>query len=51
MNEALSREEALRGVTIWVAYSNFEEGEKGSIEVGESEDIAILDEGIMSVST
>ena len=27
--EALSREEALKGMTIWAAYSNFEEHEKG----------------------
>ncbi|RYY18904.1 MAG: amidohydrolase, partial [Chitinophagaceae bacterium] len=29
---ALSREEALRGMTIWAAKSNFEEHEKGSLE-------------------
>ncbi|PKA97202.1 hypothetical protein B0O79_0854 [Flavobacteriaceae bacterium MAR_2009_75] len=49
MNEALSREEALRGMTVWAAYSNFEEDEKGSIEVGKFADFVILDEDIMSV--
>ena len=49
MNEALSREEALRGMTIWAAYSNFEEDEKGSIEIGKFADFVILDEDIMSV--
>src|SRR5690606_7763426 len=29
MEQALSREQALRGMTIWAAYSNFEENEKG----------------------
>jgi predicted amidohydrolase YtcJ len=26
--------ETLRGMTLWAAYSNFEEKEKGSLEVG-----------------
>ncbi len=49
MNEALSREEALRGMTIWAAYANFEEKEKGSIEVGKFADFTILDKDIMKV--
>ncbi len=51
MENALSREEALRGMTIWAAYSNFEEHEKGSIEVGKFADFIILDKDIMSVNT
>ncbi|SHG49021.1 amidohydrolase [Winogradskyella jejuensis] len=51
MENALSREEALRGMTIWAAYSNFEENEKGSIEVGKFADFIILDKDIMSVET
>src|SRR5690606_38132401 len=31
MKDALTREEAVRGMTIWAAYANFEENEKGSI--------------------
>ncbi len=47
--EALSREETLRGMTIWAAYSNFEEKEKGSIEVGKMADFVMLDRDIMEV--
>jgi predicted amidohydrolase YtcJ len=46
---ALSREEALRGMTIWAAKSNFEEKEKGSIEPGKYADFVILDSDIMTV--
>ncbi len=48
-NEALSREEALRGMTIWAAYSNFEEDEKGSIEVGKLADFVVLNKDLMTV--
>ena len=47
--EALTREEALRGMTIWAAFFNFEEKEKGSIEVGKFADFTILDRDIMEV--
>lgn len=46
---ALSREEALRGMTDWAAYSNFEENEKGSIEIGKLADFIILEKDIMKV--
>lgn len=49
MENALSREETLKGMTIWAAYSNFEEDEKGSIEVGKFADFIILDQDIMTV--
>lgn len=47
--EALSREEALKGMTIWAAYSNFEEKEKGSIEAGKWADFVILEKDIMTI--
>lgn len=46
---ALSREEALRGMTIWAAYSNFEDKVKGSIETGKWADFVVLDQDIMEV--
>jgi hypothetical protein len=51
MENALSREETLKGMTIWAAYSNFEEAEKGSIEAGKLADFVILDKDIMQVDT
>jgi predicted amidohydrolase YtcJ len=46
---ALTREEALRGITIWAAKANFEEKEKGSIEPGKYADFVILDNDIMKI--
>lgn len=43
----LSREETLRGMTIWAAYSNFEEKEKGSLEKGKVADFIVLDKDLM----
>ncbi|MCR9226863.1 MAG: amidohydrolase [Flavobacteriaceae bacterium] len=49
MENALSREETLKGMTIWAAYSNFEEDEKGSIEVGKFADFVLLSDNIMTI--
>ena len=49
MENALSREETLKGMTIWAAFANFEESEKGSIEKGKMSDFIILDRDIMQV--
>ena len=43
----LSPQDALRGMTLWGAYANFEEKEKGSIEVGKVADFVILDRDIL----
>ena len=49
MENALTRIETLKGMTIWGAYFNFEENEKGSLEVGKSADFIILDRNIMEI--
>lgn len=49
-SEALSRTHALNGMTIWAAYSNFEDEEKGSLEVGKTADFVVLDRNIMEVA-
>ncbi len=49
MKDVLTREETLKGMTIWAAYSNFEENEKGSIEIGKFADFTIYDKDIMKV--
>ena len=49
MENALSREQALKAMTIWSAYSNFEEKERGSIEVGKMADFVILDADLMKI--
>lgn len=48
MEESLTREETLKGMTLWAAYSNFEETEKGSLEVGKQADFVLLDTPIMT---
>lgn len=49
MKDALTREEALKAMTIWAAYSNFEENEKGSIEVNKKANFTILEKDIMKI--
>jgi predicted amidohydrolase YtcJ len=49
VENALSREQALRSITIWPAKGTFEEKEKGSIEPGKAADFVILDKDIMLV--
>ncbi|CAN5904949.1 amidohydrolase [soil metagenome] len=44
---ALSREEALRGMTGWAAYASFEETLKGSIEAGKFADFVVLETDLM----
>jgi predicted amidohydrolase YtcJ len=51
IENALSREETLRGMTIWAAKAAFEENEKGSLEVGKAADFIILDTDLMGCET
>lgn len=44
---ALTRKEALKAMTIWAVKSSFEENEKGSIEKGKFADFVITGEDIM----
>ncbi|MBL7941023.1 MAG: amidohydrolase [Flavobacteriales bacterium] len=42
MAEALSREDALRGMTIWNAIASFTENDLGSLETGKRADLVVL---------
>ena len=46
---ALTREDALRGTTIWAAKAGFEEHKKGSLEVGKFADFVILNQDLMNM--
>jgi len=50
LSEALSREEALRGITIWSAVANFEDSVKGSLEIGKYADMVMLDQDLLNCS-
>jgi predicted amidohydrolase YtcJ len=47
-NQRISREEALKGLTIYGAYLTFEEDIKGSIELGKLADLVVLSDDIMT---
>jgi len=49
MENALSREQALRGMTIWAARAGFMDQKLGSLEPGKQADFMITDEDLMSV--
>lgn len=49
IENALTRAETLRGMTIWAAFSNFEEKEKGSLEVGKWADFVMFDQDLMKM--
>jgi predicted amidohydrolase YtcJ len=49
MENVLTRQETLRGMTIWAAKGNFEETEKGSLEVGKFADFILVDQDLMTV--
>ncbi|HVZ55827.1 MAG TPA: amidohydrolase [Chitinophagaceae bacterium] len=49
MENALTRREALLGMTRWAARANFEETRKGSLEKGKWADLVMLDQDLMEV--
>ncbi len=48
--QAMTRQEALKALTLWPAYAAFEESERGSIVVGKWGDFSVLDADIMTIS-
>lgn len=46
---ALTRVQAMRGMTIWAAKAAFQENEVGSLEVGKFADFVVLNEDLMQV--
>lgn len=50
-NESLSKEEALKGMTIWAAKACKLEHRKGSLEVGKDADFVILDQNLLQVDS
>ena len=47
MENAMTREETIRGMTIWAAKASFEEKKKGSLEKGKFADFIMLDTDLM----
>jgi hypothetical protein len=48
-DQRMSRQEALKSYTWNAAYSAFEEGSKGSLEVGKLADVTVLSKDILAV--
>ena len=51
VENALTREEALRAMTIWAAKAQFQENEIGSLDVGKKADLTVLDRDILAGET
>jgi hypothetical protein len=47
--QRVSREEALKMLTLWAAYATFEEESRGSIAAGKWADLSVLSQDILSV--
>ena len=47
--QRMTREEAVKGFTIWAAHSGFQEDILGSIEVGKYADFTVLDKDILEI--
>ena len=51
MENAVTREQALKAYTIWGAYAQFSEAKKGSIEAGKLADFVVLEKDILTCPT
>jgi predicted amidohydrolase YtcJ len=49
MGNALSRDEAIKSMTLWAAKGSFRENELGSLQVNKFADFVILDKDIMTI--
>lgn len=47
--QRMTREEALKSMTLWPAFAAFQEGELGSLTTGKHADFVVLDRDIMTV--
>jgi predicted amidohydrolase YtcJ len=45
----MTRDEALKSMTIWPAYAGFQEQVMGSLSLGKYADFVVLDQDIMTV--
>lgn len=48
--QRMTREEAIKGFTIWAAYAAFQEKVLGSIEIGKLADFTVLDRDILTIA-
>jgi predicted amidohydrolase YtcJ len=46
---AMTRDEALRSLTMWPAFAAFEEAERGTLEVGKRADLTVFDRDLLTV--
>ena len=49
LDQRMTREQALRAMTLSAAYATFEEKDRGSIEVGKRADFTVLTADIMQI--
>jgi predicted amidohydrolase YtcJ len=49
LEQRVSRDQALKMLSIWPAFSAFQENERGSIEVGKQADFSVFSKNIMEV--
>jgi hypothetical protein len=50
MENSLTREQAIKAMTLWAAKASFEENNKGSLEVGKFADFVVFEEDLMEIN-